>query len=172
MCKTREDHGWSCACVRAQTHGDGIINYSVAFTLACNGVLMHIGTALSWVCARAPRIRLRCFSRDAVDPLTRVKLRARANFTWNIIVPVFKPFECSLQRMILVILALSAFGPFVSRLISFFLIVLSLLPTVSLFYIRNFNFSPLCLVSWWIERLGYSWCKECFLVLKRGKLCS
>lgn len=90
MCKTREDHGWSCACVRAQTHGDGIINYSVAFTLACNGVLMHIGTALSWVCARAPRIRLRCFSRDAVDPLTRVKLRARANFTWNIIVPVFR----------------------------------------------------------------------------------
>lgn len=74
MCKTREDHS---VCARAQARGDGIINYSVAFTLACNGVLMHIGTALSWVCARAPRIRLRCFSRDAVDPLIRAKLRAR-----------------------------------------------------------------------------------------------
>lgn len=74
MYKTREDHGYVCA----QAHGDGIINYSVAFTLACNGVLMHIGTALSWVCARAPRIRLRCFSRDAVDPLIRAKLRSRA----------------------------------------------------------------------------------------------
>lgn len=39
---------------RAQAHGDGEINYSAAFTLACNGILMHIGTALSRVCARAP----------------------------------------------------------------------------------------------------------------------
>lgn len=40
-------------CARAQARGDSIINYSVAFTLACNGVLMHIGTALSWVCVHA-----------------------------------------------------------------------------------------------------------------------
>lgn len=73
-CRTRRIRGYESA--RAHAPGDGVINYSSAFTLACNSVLMHIGTALSWVCARAPRIRLRCFSRDAVDPHTRARARA------------------------------------------------------------------------------------------------
>lgn len=64
---------------RAQAHGDGEINYSAAFTLACNGILMHIGTALSRVCARAPWIRLRCFTSDVVDPLTRERARAHVS---------------------------------------------------------------------------------------------